>query len=75
MKASYAVILPAGIKLKPFRYTCTFRDYRHHNKIQFNKAMESVDWSPVLEPDDVNKSVNTLQDIIHDLMNKHFSAQ
>ena len=54
------VILPAGVRLKPLRISCTMRDYREHRKIMFHRKLLEQDWNHVNDNFDLDTAVNSL---------------
>jgi hypothetical protein len=54
------VIIPAGIKLKPFRTKISFRDYRAQNKVKFQKKLAEKSWSEVTSMETVEEATKVL---------------
>ena len=66
------VILPPGKKRRPVRRKHTFRDFGEHRKIKFESVMQTCDWTPVLNAQDVDSATTTLNESLLSLMNKCF---
>lgn len=66
------VILPLGKKLRPVRRKHAFRDFREHRKIKFESMIQTCDWLLVLNAQDVDSAINTLNESLLSLMNKCF---
>ena len=66
------VILPAGVRLKLLRFSCTMRDYREHRKIMFHHKLLEQDWNNVNDNFDLDTAVNSLHSTLEKLMNECF---
>ena len=66
------VILPAGVRLKLLRFSCTMRDYREHRKIMFHHKLLEQDWNHVNDNFDLDTAVNSLHSTLEKLMNECF---
>ena len=66
------VILPAGVRLKPLRFSCTMHDYREHRKIMFHRKPLEQDWNHVNDNFDLDTAVNSLHSTLEKLMNECF---
>ena len=63
------VILPPGMKLKPLRYKVQLTDCREHCKANLYSELEQVDWGFVLEANNIEDAVTSLETKILELMN------
>ena len=63
------VILPPGVKLKPFRYKYTMHDYREHRRIEFHSKLLEQQW------DDVESALLCLNSTLSRLMKECFPSK
>ena len=63
------MILPPGMKLKPLRYKVQLRDCREHRKANLYSELEQVDWGFVLEANNIEDAVTSLETKFLELMN------
>ena len=61
------VILPAGARLKPLRFSCMMRDYREHRKIMFHHKLLVQDWNHVNDNFDLDTAVSSLHSTLEKL--------
>lgn len=69
------VILPAGVRLKPLKFSSTMRDYREHRKIMFYHKLLEQDWDHVNDNSDLDTAVNSLHSTLEKLMNECFPSK
>ena len=69
------VILPAGVRLKPLRFSCIMRDYREHRKIVFHHKLLEQDWNHVIDNFDLDTAVSSLHSTLEKLMNECFPSK
>ena len=69
------MILPPGVKLKPFRYKYTMHDYREHRRIEFHSKLLEQQWDDVSACDDVESALLCLNSTLSRLMKGCFPSK